>query len=154
MHISVRREVVLSAVMDKDVIRANLVGECRAFFQMGVLQCHGHECLLFREGEQEGILVSFLYAGSFFFAQPFLKEAGEGCAVDDLARGFVCHCDFAIACQRKFGQLGASACPMRKVGELIQADGLMVGIAGKQIVGTEGAVLEIIIEILSQQRAM
>ena len=100
------------------------------------------------EGQQEGVFKAFGGRVRLVRLQPFLKEGGERGAVDNRAvrQGF--HHDLPVAGQGQFCQVVASSGPAGQGGELVQADGLFVGIAGEQVIHAQGPVSEIGIECL------
>ena len=88
-------------------------------FVAGILQSHRYNRFLFGEGEEERVFEAFLHTGSFFFAQPFLEQAGERGAVNHRTRCFVLHGYFAIACQWQFAEVMAASCPLREAAEFV-----------------------------------
>ena len=114
VHVAVRSDAGESALVDEDITGTHLVGERGAHILMRVLQRYGHDGFLLGEGEEERVLVALLHAGSFFFAQPFLEEAGERSAVDDFPARLVRHGDFTVAGQREFRQVVSASSPVRQ----------------------------------------
>ena len=111
VHVAVRGDATLSALVDEDVIGAHFVGERCRYLVMCILQGYGHDGRLLGEGEEERVFVALLHLLGFGFAQPFLEEAGERGAVNHFAGGLVRHGDFAVTCQWKLVEVVAASCP-------------------------------------------
>ena len=151
VHVAVRSDALQATFVDEYVVRTDFVRKGSHCLVVHILQGYGNHSRLLGERQEERVLETFLYAGGFFFAHPFLEEAGERGAVDYLSAGLVGHGYLAVACQGKFAEVVASACPVRKATQFVEVNLLFLCVSCKNIIRTEGFVFEEIMEILCLQ---
>ena len=94
-----------------------------------------------------------VYPSDLLNEQLRMKQAGERSAVDNLPGSLILHGYLSISLQRKFRQMMASSCPLRKNRQFIQTNVLLVCISHKYIIQTKRLVYKIIFKSLRKGTA-
>ena len=148
-----RCQISFPSLMNQNIRRINLMYQRSAHFARSVPQNDGDFCRLLGIRYQKCIFESTFHDLGFLFSNPFLKQAGEGCTVDNLPGSLILHGYLSISLQRKFRQMMASSCPLRKNRQFIQTNVPLVRISHKYIIQTKRLVYKIIFKSLRKGTA-
>ena len=152
-QIAMRCQLSFPSLMNQNIRRINLMYQRSTHFARSVPQNDGDFCRLLGIRHQKCIFKSTFHHLGFLFSNPFLKQAGERSAVDNLPGSLILHGYLSISFQRKFRQMMASSCPLRKNRQFIQTNVLLVCISHKYIIQTKRLVYKIIFKSLRKGTA-
>lgn len=139
MHHAVRRRGA-GQVAQEYVGGAYGVGEGGQGFACEGVEREGYHGGVAWHGQEHDVLKGLGQAGGLLGAQPFLKEGGEGVAVDESPCALVVHGYAAVALQCECVEVRAAAGPVGQHAELVDGYVLGVHIAREGVVDAQRAV--------------
>ena len=96
VHVTVWGDAGSSSLVNQDIVRTDFMRQRSTHFVASILQIDGNDGLFLRERQEERVFEALLQTGCFFFAQPFLEQAGKRGTIDYFTTGFVLHGNFSI----------------------------------------------------------
>ncbi len=149
-HIMIR-DAVVAQLADEDVGRVN--GMCHRAHHLAVEVDE-------RDGDIDGLLghghivaggKGAVDLGGLLGSLPLLEQGREGVHKQHLARGMVLNLDLAVALEGHIGQAALASCPTGRGIGLLKENLLVTVVAGKDVVEPQGAVHEIVLELLGHR---
>ena len=146
-HIMIR-DAVVAQLADEDVGRVNGVGHRAHYLAVEVDE---------RDGDIDGLLghghivtggKGAVDTGGLLGSLPLLEQGRERVHKQHLARGMVLDLDLAVALEGHVGQAALASRPTGRGIGLLKENLLVTVVAGKDVVEPQGAVHEIVLELL------